>query len=174
MAAAAKTQVQPIPDEWITVEEAAKLRGVAPRTIWRDVQLGRITTKKVRFPGERVYRTLVKRIDVLAVKTSDAQVRELQGGQRAALVAPAQAQLAAALAAIAPKPAAEAPPKPWLTLDQAAEYSGLPASFLARQIESGRLPALDILAGTKAAGRCWRVKPSDLDELPGVRCSPAE
>jgi excisionase family DNA binding protein len=55
---------------------------------------------------------------------------------------------------------------PWLTLDDAAEYTGLPASVLQRFIEAGRLPAIDV--GVRPGGH-WRVKRSDLDAIQGDR-----
>ena len=34
-------------------------------------------------------------------------------------------------------------PKPWLTIDQAADISGLPASTVKKLVDSGSLPAID-------------------------------
>jgi excisionase family DNA binding protein len=56
--------------------------------------------------------------------------------------------------------------RPWITLDDAAEYTGLPASVLQRFIEAGRLPAIDV--GVRPGGH-WRVKRSDLDAIQGDR-----
>jgi excisionase family DNA binding protein len=54
--------------------------------------------------------------------------------------------------------------KPWLTLAEAAEYSGLPVSTIRNLIDASRLPHLDV--GPRPGGR-WRVKRSDLDALEG-------
>ncbi len=64
-------------------------------------------------------------------------------------------------------PAREVPAlKPWLTISEAAEYLGLPASTIERLVKSGTLPALD--CGPRPGGK-WRVKRSDLDALEGDR-----
>jgi excisionase family DNA binding protein len=64
-------------------------------------------------------------------------------------------------------PASEpAPPRPWLNLDESAEYSGLPASVLRDLVAGGHLPALDV--GVRPGGR-FRVRRADLDALEGVR-----
>jgi len=55
-------------------------------------------------------------------------------------------------------------PKPWLTLAEAAEYSGLPVSTIRNLIDAGSLKHLDV--GPRPGGR-WRVKRSDLDALEG-------
>lgn len=60
---------------------------------------------------------------------------------------------------------AELPPlKPWLTLAEAAEYSGLPVSMIRAFIDAGSLKHLNV--GPRPGGR-WRVKRSDLDALEG-------
>ena len=53
-------------------------------------------------------------------------------------------------------------PRPWLTLAEAAEYTGLPESFLAKRIGEGKLPALDV--GPRPGGH-WRVSRRDLDAI---------
>jgi excisionase family DNA binding protein len=62
-------------------------------------------------------------------------------------------------------PVQPAPPvsdRPWLTIDEAADYSGLPASFLLGMIEEKRLGALDV--GVRAGGR-YRVSRRDIDAI---------
>jgi excisionase family DNA binding protein len=46
------------------------------------------------------------------------------------------------------------PDRPWLTVEEAAAYSGLPANYLLRQIEDGRLAAIDV--GIRPGGRYHR------------------
>jgi len=58
------------------------------------------------------------------------------------------------------------PTRPWMTLAEAGEYSGLPSSFITRLIEAGKLPGLDV--GVRPGGR-WRVAKRDLDALKGER-----
>jgi hypothetical protein len=52
----------------------------------------------------------------------------------------------------------------WLTLTQAADYSGLPAGMLRDFICHGKLRALDV--GIRRGGR-WRVRRMDLDLIEG-------
>lgn len=55
--------------------------------------------------------------------------------------------------------------RPWLTLADAADYSGLPASYLFGLIEAGELKARDV--GVRPGGR-WRIRKLDLDAIEGV------
>jgi excisionase family DNA binding protein len=50
-------------------------------------------------------------------------------------------------------------PRLWLTIAEAAEYSGLPASFLTNRVAAGALPAIDV--GVRPGGR-WRIARRDL------------
>ena len=59
-------------------------------------------------------------------------------------------------------PAAAPSPRPWLTIGEAADYSGLPAATLRQFVESGRLAALDV--GVRPGGR-YRVRRADLDQI---------
>lgn len=52
----------------------------------------------------------------------------------------------------------------WLTLEEAADYSGLPASILLRMVTHAELPTIDV--GVRPGGR-WRVRRTDLDQIPG-------
>lgn len=52
----------------------------------------------------------------------------------------------------------------WLTLAEAAEYSGLPASILHAMIDAGDLAALDV--GVRPGGH-WRVRRLDVDAIEG-------
>jgi excisionase family DNA binding protein len=56
-------------------------------------------------------------------------------------------------------------PRPWLTIDEAAAYSGLPASYLLGLIMAGELKARNV--GPRPGGR-WRVRKLDLDAIAGV------
>ena len=56
-------------------------------------------------------------------------------------------------------------PRPWLTLGEAAEYSGLPKSCILALIEASQLKAID--CGPRPGGR-YRVKRVDLDALEGM------
>jgi excisionase family DNA binding protein len=105
-----------------------------------------------------------------AVMFAAADVEKLQQvwnsvpGARAPLALPAPAGAIAAEAE--PEEDYDAPLRPWLTILQASEYSGLPASILLRFVESGRLPALDV--GVRPGGH-WRVRQIDVDAIEGDR-----
>jgi len=53
-------------------------------------------------------------------------------------------------------------PRLWLTLAEAADYSGLPATFLIQLVAEKRLPAFDV--GVRPGGR-WRIARRDLDGI---------
>ena len=53
-------------------------------------------------------------------------------------------------------------PGQWLSLPEAAAYTGLPQSTLRKLMASRKLPALD--TGPRLGGR-WRIKRSDLDAI---------
>lgn len=55
---------------------------------------------------------------------------------------------------------------PWVTVDEAAEFSGLPASAIRTLIQCGELPAID--CGPRKGGK-WRIKRVDLEKLEGHR-----
>src|SRR6185369_2368969 len=62
--------------------------------------------------------------------------------------------------------APQASDAPWLTLEEAAVYSGLPGDYLERQIRTGRLGAIDVSVGP-AGG--YRVARRDLDAITATR-----
>ena len=64
----------------------------------------------------------------------------------------------------ASEPAEAAPDRGrlWLTIAEAAEYTGLPESFLHKLVDERRLPAFDV--GVRPGGR-FRVKRTDLEAL---------
>jgi hypothetical protein len=63
-----------------------------------------------------------------------------------------------------PRPASD---KPFLTFQEAVEYSGLPSRGLEELRQSGKLPYLDFGKGTR--GGRYRFKRADLDGLEGER-----
>ena len=56
-------------------------------------------------------------------------------------------------------------PSQWLSLAEAAAYTGLPQSILRRLLANRKLPGLDI--GPHLGGR-WRIKRSDLDNISAI------
>ena len=54
----------------------------------------------------------------------------------------------------------------WITVGEAAEYTGLPASAILKLVQSGCIPAFNV--GPRPGG-AWRIARAALDELEGVR-----
>jgi excisionase family DNA binding protein len=53
----------------------------------------------------------------------------------------------------------------WLSLAEAAAYTGLPQTTLRKLLASRKLPGLD--TGPRVGGR-WRIKRSDLDDISAI------
>ena len=62
---------------------------------------------------------------------------------------------------------AEVSHDPWLTVEEAATYARLPAAYLRRIVESGEVPARNVLSNTDGNGthKSWRIKRSAVDDL---------
>ncbi|MGC9948468.1 MAG: excisionase family DNA-binding protein [Bryobacteraceae bacterium] len=56
-------------------------------------------------------------------------------------------------------------PGQWLSLAEAAAYTGLPQSILRKMLANRKLPGLD--TGPRFGGR-WRIKRSDLDNISAI------
>ncbi|MGA2737821.1 MAG: helix-turn-helix domain-containing protein [Bryobacteraceae bacterium] len=56
-------------------------------------------------------------------------------------------------------------PAQWLSLAEAAAYTGLPQSILRKLLGNRKLPGLD--TGPRLGGR-WRIKRSDLDAISAI------
>jgi hypothetical protein len=169
------------PQEWIPKSAAAKLLGVSLRQVERREQNGYIEKRiEPRLAHESMGRVLYSRSDVIALKSGkpniharEVPISESQpGGEKSAGAGRALAVVArkadpfaglpaflAQLGAAYPAPAA---PRLWLTLEEAAEHSGLPASWLKRRAEDGSIDALNV--GTAKACR-WRFNRDALGKI---------
>jgi hypothetical protein len=174
---AAPTQTN---DEWITKEEAAKMLGVSTRQIERLAARGLIQRRYIKpGKGNRYGQTQVQGAAVLTMtKERQAAMRGDSGdGSTRVAVAPAarsqtalatnaQADFFTGLAAHLAKLSAAFPPpakNPWLTLDEAAEFSGLTKAWLLEQAASV-VPMLAIRdMGKHARGGRWRFFRGDLE-----------
>lgn len=160
MATPSQTTQQPhasecgVQGEWLPKAEAAELLGVSTREIERKAASGRIQTKRVRLPGDRSDRTVYSGEDIERVKREREQgVMQLAPRTPLASSAMQEQTLAAVLkAALAPP----TQPKPWMTLDEAAEYSGLTE----RQIR--KLDRTQVLRGWGVAGN-RRISKASID-----------
>jgi excisionase family DNA binding protein len=141
--------------ELLTKQLAAEALGLSVRRIMELSAEGLLTRHRALDPA-------TKREAVMF------DVREIERMKQSAAAAPSPLLLGpgAAAAAIESEENYDAPLRLWLTLSQAAEYSGLPASVLSRFIDQGRLPAIDV--GVRPGGH-WRVRQLDLDAIEGDR-----
>jgi len=114
---------------------------------------GVLKRRTVRDPGTKRRQTVFRADDVAAVIDGQKRLVALRAG-------------AGEVAAPPPLPAIPAPPvphdRPWLTLDEAAEYSGLPASYLLQMVGDRRLAALDV--GVRPGGR-FRISRRAIDAI---------
>jgi excisionase family DNA binding protein len=154
---------------WLTEPEAAAALQISPRTLRRMCADGRGPQSAMRpVPGrkpERVYDQ--ERVDELASQSAPPQaliavpVEEPRALARTLNVPTLAAagdvmsvlqQFAAIL-----RPSATPGPTAWLTLDEAAAYSGLSRTFLARMVQDGELPSV--------RDRSIKVRRADLDDF---------
>lgn len=155
--------------EYISKRRAAEALGISPRRLLELSQSGRIKRHYHNDPQTRRRAAFFARPDVERL----AAARIQSAPQSAASLAIPGGTLRPQSQAIA-LPAAEAPARPWLTVDEAADYTGLPASFLVSLIIDGKLAALDVGRRGQNSGRLgrWRVNRRDLDAIAGVLLKP--
>jgi excisionase family DNA binding protein len=139
--------------EFLTKQIAAARLKLSPRRVLELAAAGKIRQRRVIDPK-------TKRTQMVLLA---ADINRLAAGTAPAPVSAATEMRVARLNAALPP--VEVTPRPWMTADQAAEYSGLPASFLLGMIASGRLAALDV--GIRPGGR-YRIKRTDLDGIKGA------
>jgi len=144
--------------EYISKQIAAQWLGLSVRRVLELSNTGAIRRRQVTDPVTKRRQTVLLARDVQRA-VIDGQKRlvayrgSATGAGEGAAPPPPRPQLQA--------PAAPAD-RPWLTVDEAAHYSGLPASFLMSLIEERRLGALDV--GVRAGGR-YRVARRDVDSI---------
>jgi len=172
-------------EEWVGKQTAAKFLKVSFRQLERRAQAGYIAKKFLpRKPSEKAQAVVYKMEDLRALKDGtpnmSAVVMEAPrppkpkkaaaepeaAPQSLAVTRSAEADpfegLAAKLVALSTF-AAKYQPKPWLTLAEAVEYSGLPAAFLLSRAHSKPVGfAVNVGQGTKAF---WRFSREGLAKL---------
>ena len=162
------------PGEWLPAAEAAALLGKSERQLARKVEQG-IVRKKVlpRMPGQSNPTPVFSASDIRALLAGKPHLYEPPNGG----VGPAmRLQIAPGAGLLLPpnpteetgdgEPgnAADREPRPWLTAAEAADYSGLPVSYLVWAAEQQLFAALDV--GIRPGGR-WRFHRDSLAALPG-------
>lgn len=182
---------KPALEEWIPKAAAAKLLGMSLRQIERREKEGFIEKRTLdRLPTESTGRVVYSRADLIALKagTPNTHARvvadapaphmfpgsEFPAAERNALAVVRQPQapadpfagLAAHLARLSaafPSPAAVvAALKPWLTLDEAVEFSGLTRPWLLHEAEAGQGSIAIRDMGKHTRGGRWRFLRDDL------------
>ena len=151
-------------EDWKTQAEAAEILQVSPRTIARLAAQQKLQRGLRRVPGRKPL-PVFHPGDIEAIRAETVQVKPFPVSERPEGTAlarrpnPAAVDLIAQLFAdqTALPRAVPVEQKIFLTLKEAADYSGLPKAWLLRDIKSGKLQAI------KAGG--WRIRRSALDHL---------
>jgi hypothetical protein len=161
--------------EWMTKEEALAALKFTERSLNRRVADGFIRKKPLpRQPGMKAAPVAYMRQDVEAILAGKAAQHAVVMNPPRAVASAAPATMPAAVAVSEAQseafrafaeylahltdqleqlqPAAP-PPAPWLTLAEAAEYSGLPKAWLRRAAEAGSVEVLNV--GTEKQ-KIWR------------------
>jgi hypothetical protein len=167
------------PDPWMYAEEVCKVLKVKLRQVQQRAAQGYIETHQLpRKPTERQGRTLYRRADVEALKAGKPNMHAVEVEMPAktqALPARAETKALARRPPLSPSIAELSgiggvltlreflqetrprEPKAWLTLDEAAAYSGLPRILLEVEIWHNRIVTLG--RGPKT----WRIQRASLD-----------
>ena len=153
---------------WLTKREVAARLGVAEKTLERMSKRSEIqqaTRKRPGSPGEVVYHPGdVERIAAEMSKPpapflmpADAPKTALVKSEPAAAPPPYQLTFAAMAEMLRPADHVRITERLFLTVDEAAEYSGLPKSYIREQIAAGKF-------GMRTGGG-WRIRRADLEKL---------
>lgn len=162
------------PIDGLSKQEAAGLLECSVRNVERLAaagQIRKITLPKA--PGEKTAPVVYDRRDLEAVKRGETEAKPatVVGGSKAqtTIVNAGAAEFVAHVAAALALPPAE-PPKPWLSISEAAAFSGLPAAFLrARAPELARAgAAVNVATGSRPR---WRILRKNLESAFPVSAS---
>lgn len=163
--------------DWLTKQQAAEALGVSTKTLEQWAQRGRLQQASWKRPGGGARITVYHPADVArlrqerqpgapafvvpAVPAAAGNGRAAEPTALAAPLPPVEEILRALVGAVV-RAASEKSEKSentrlFLTLDEAAEASGLPRAYLRRLIAEGKLEAIK--------SRGWRIRRRDLDQL---------
>lgn len=146
--------------ELLTKQLAAQRLDMSVRRLMEISAEGQITRHRAIDPKTR-------REAVMFDAREVDQMKQAMNGRPVPLALPPGPPMSAALAAAAElEEDYDAPMRLWVTIAQAAEYTGLPASTITRLIDAGKLKALDV--GVRPGGH-WRVRKADLEAIEGER-----
>ena len=147
-------------ENWMTKAEVRLKTGVSERTLERKIQAGELRREFRNIPGrkplailnpEDVKKLTEKTLSPIPMKKA---ATETAITQRGLLPKPDRADTTAFLAALSPS-RLTVDKKLYLTLKEAAEYSGLPITYLKRKVQEKGIPAV------KIGG--WRIRREDLE-----------
>jgi hypothetical protein len=162
-------------DEWITKQQAAELLEVSERAIERRVADGFILKRYGdKLPGMKQGPVLFSRADVLALRDGDPNTHAVPVQEPANGHQPTTKELAKTLATRDPGAnawrdvamfmctRALTEPKPWLTLQEAAEYSGLPLRWLRDRARDHSIDVINVGSGSRDV---WRFSREGLSKV---------
>jgi hypothetical protein len=157
---------------WTHKEAGAELLGVSIRQLENLAALKRIRKQRLpRQTNERSARVLYSVEDIEAIKAGKPNVMpETPEPSEARAAAPAAPEPrgflaipAALIDLLRERREQREPLKPWLTLDEAAEYSGLTRAWLLKEAEAGQGAIAIRDMGRFARGGRWRFLRADLE-----------
>lgn len=168
-------------ERWITLETAAKKLNVSKRTVERFVKAQLLATHKGKPSGARQTTRLVNPTEVMQLKhqiaRGDVSI-DWRSINKSGVPAKQSRRDAVTVATVHRLPAFTAvSADPWLTIEEAATYSRLPAAYLRRCILANELDARNVLNHTgmleekqlhpdgEPKRASWRIKRSAVDDL---------
>jgi excisionase family DNA binding protein len=144
-------------EDWLTKMEVRQRTGISERTLERKIQQKEIRREYRNIPGRKPLSILhpddVKELIEKTLKPGPLTPTVSHAANNAVRPKVTPPDLAAFLAALKP-PTVTLDKKVYLSLQEAATFSGLPKSHLRQKLQQGVIP------GVKLAG--WRIKPADL------------
>jgi len=143
---------------WITKQQAAECLGVSTKQIERLVADKKLECVKWTRPegGPAISIYPQEQVDRIGREKQTVAVRQPTAEQFAQTIATLVSDI---------RRKSEVQLRLWLTVREAATYSGMPARVLYGWINCGRLPAEDI--GVRR--RLWRIRRVDLESVEPVR-----
>lgn len=192
-----ETKALAMPSEgWITLQKAADMLGMTKRTVERFCQVRLLATQYGRPEGAKQKTRLVNSVAVAKLKNDlesgevtlkwhKGRLAKKKGNLSGYPIVPVKPEtaLASRLPAVTDKKSPQVARytavsnDPWLTVEEAATYSRLPAAYLRRCILASELDARNVLNHTgqqpeeqlhpdgEPKRASWRIKRSAVDEL---------
>jgi excisionase family DNA binding protein len=147
--------------DWLTKQEAARIIGISERSVERLVQSGKIRQRYLRVAQRRPIAILspddVETIRQETIAKIPPPLVETEGDSKALATRPTKGTDINALMAALTATQARQEPKLFLTLREAATYSGLTVAYLRRLVDNGKLDAIK--------DRGTKVRRTDLQKL---------